>query len=49
MEWIVVKCKLWVQQYFIFLLKLFYWYVVIHSSKNKMEKVNGFAVIFDEI
>ena len=23
--------------------------VVIHSSKNKMEKVDGFAVIFDGI
>ena len=23
--------------------------VVIHSSKNKTEKVDGFAVIFDEI
>ena len=46
--WMGVKCKLWVQQCFIVLFTLFY-LVVIHSSKNKTEKVDGFAVIFDGI
>ena len=46
--WMGVKCKLWVQQCFIVLftpIKL----VVIHISKNKMEKVDGFAVSSDGI
>ena len=47
-EWMGVKCKLWVQQCFdspIYTILL----VVIHSSKNKTDKVDGFAVIFDGI
>ena len=45
MEWMVVKYKLWAQQCSILLLKL----VVIHSSNNKTEEVDGFAIIFDGI
>ena len=47
--WMGVKCKLWVQP------ALFYspiypiLLVFIHSSKNKTEKVDGCAVIFDGI
>ena len=46
--WMCVKCKLWVQQYFIV---PFYSIVlvVINSSKNKIGKVDGFGVIFDGI
>ena len=45
--WMGVKCKLCAQQCFItpFTILL----VVIHSSKNKMKKIDGFAVIFDGI
>ena len=46
-EWMVVKCKLWAQQCSIYLLNLLL--VVIHSRKNKMEKVDGFAVILIEL
>ena len=43
----VMKYKLWVQQYFspIYTVLL----VVIHSSKNKMQKFDDFALPFDEI
>ena len=44
--WMGVKYKLWVQQCFIVPFILL---IVIHSSKTKMEKVDGFAVVFDGV
>ena len=47
--WMGVKCKLWVQHAMFYSPIYTILLVVIHSSKNKTEKVDGFAVIFDGI
>ena len=47
--WMGAKCKLWVQQCFIVTFIHTILLVVIHNSKNKTEKIDGFTVIFDGI
>ena len=47
--WMGEKCKLWVATAMFYSPIYTILLVVIHSSKNKTEKVDGFNVIFDGI
>ena len=49
MEWMVVKCKLWAHAAMFHTPIKTVLLIIIHSSKNKTERVDSFAVIFDGI